>query len=369
MRFRFLICVESLLLLVLISCLAALAQSTNTGGFVYVMTNRAQGNSVLIYRRAANGTLTFSQEVPTQGLGTGFTGDPFESQGSLSLSHDGSLLLAVNPGSGDLTAFAVTANGLTFGSRVPSHGAFPVSVTEYGGVVYVLNQLGTANIPGFAVDSAGHLQYIPGSSQDLAGGPLAQPAQVSFTPDGQQLLVTEKGTDIIDVFEVEGRGSTIGPRAVASTGHTPFGFAFDSSDDVVVTEVERRLPMAATASSYHLASGNLDPTSPPVKDNQSGACWVAVTGRTAWVVNSGNAVISAYDVDSGGGLAVANPTAASTGPMTTPIDLAATGNGQFIYVLESGTGGIAGYSVNGTSLTPIFNQTGLPLSIQGIAVR
>ena len=124
------------------------------------------------------------------------------SQGALSLCPGGKVLLAVNPASGDLTAFRVTATGLEFGSKVPSGGAFPVSVTCKGGLVYVLNQLGVPNISGFKVNDSGQLQKIPLSTRDLAGGPLALPAQVSFTPDGTQLLVTEKGTNIIDVFAV-----------------------------------------------------------------------------------------------------------------------------------------------------------------------
>ena len=76
------------------------------------------------------------------------------SQGAISLSADGRVLLVVNPASGDLTAFRVTSTGLKFGSKVSSGGAFPVSVTCNGDVVYVLNQLGTANICGFTVSDS-----------------------------------------------------------------------------------------------------------------------------------------------------------------------------------------------------------------------
>jgi lactonase family protein with 7-bladed beta-propeller len=147
-----------------------LKAETDQGGFVSVMTNRAEGNSVLVFRRSSTGALQLVQDAPTKGLGTGFSVDPFASQGSLSLSSDGKKLLAVNPGSGDLTAFVVTANGLSFGSKVSSFGAFPVSVTDFGGVVYVLNQLGIANITGFAVDNGGHLQHISGRTPPGHGG-------------------------------------------------------------------------------------------------------------------------------------------------------------------------------------------------------
>jgi 6-phosphogluconolactonase len=369
MRFRLLIH-AALASLILAGALTTMAQEPSSeSGVVYVMSNRAEGNSVFVFRRSSSGALTLMQEVPTQGLGTGFTNDPFASQGSLSLSNDGKLLLAINAGSGDLTAFAVSGNGITFGSKIRSGGAFPVSVSAFGGIVYVLNQLGVANITGFSADAAGHLQPIPDSTRKLAGGALAQPAEVSFTPDGKQLLVSEKGTDLIDIFEVQGNGLTSGPTTEKSSGHTPFGFAFGPSNSVIVTEAERRLPKSATTSSYVLGSTGLQLVSGKVPNKQTAACWTIVTGDTAWVVNTGTATISSYEIGSGGGLTLRNPVAASTGPNTAPIDLAASSDGQFVYVLKSTAGAIEGFQVSGGSLSPIFNKAGLPLSIQGIAAR
>ena len=128
------------------------ADNGATTGTVYVMSNKAHNNSVLVFQRDANGSLTLAQESFTQGAGTGVTLDPLMSQGALSLCPSGKVLLAVNPASGDLTAFRVTATGLEFGSKVPSGGAFPVSVTCKGGLVYVLNQLGVPEHLGIQSD-------------------------------------------------------------------------------------------------------------------------------------------------------------------------------------------------------------------------
>ena len=348
----------------------AITEADANAGTVYVMTNQAQGNSVLVFHRDSSGTLTLSASVPTQGLGTGLTLDPLESQGALAMSEDGSILAAVNPASGDITAFVVDASGrLRFGSKVSSHGALPVSVTIHNGLVYVVNQLGIANIAGFRVDRNGLLTYIDDSARALAGAALALPAEISFTPDGTQLLVTEKGTDLIDVFDVQADGHTAGPSPQKSSGHTPFGFTFFPSGTVVVTEAERRLPNKGSASSYSMAGDQLAPVSPTVFDGQTGACWTTRTGQTAWVVNTGTATISAYTVALDGHLGVANPVAASTGAGSTPIDIASTSDGTLVYVLESAIGGITGYAVSGTTLTPVFSRTGLPLSIQGLVVR
>lgn len=342
-------------------------QSSAAVGAVYVMTNNAEGNSVLVYSRAADGTLTKIQEAPTQGLGTGFAGDPLQSQGALTLSTDGKFLFAVNPASGDLTSFIVAPAGLQFASRVPSGGALPVSVTERGGIVFVLNQLGITNISGYTVDASGQLKPMLGAHRTLAGGALAQPAQVSFTPDGGELIVTEKGTDLLDIFQV--RGSSLGPLIQKSSGHTPFGFAFGPSGSLIVSEVERRFPNAATVSSYRLNGSGLLPVTRAVPNDQSGACWVTVTGTTAWVVNTGSGTISSYNIAADGTLILANAAAATVGPAAGAIDLAATPDGRVIYVLENGTGSIAAFQANGDSLTPLFTDPGLPLTIQGIAVR
>jgi DNA-binding beta-propeller fold protein YncE len=357
-------------LAVLVLTLATNAKAGEAqAGRVYVMTNKPS-NSVLVYNRAANGTLTLLQEVKTKGLGTGVTLDPFMSQGALALSPDGNLLLAVNAASGELTAFKVTNNGLAFGSKVPSGGDFPVSATLYNGVAYVLNQLGTANITGFTVNSEAMLTPIPSSTRALAGGALAQPAEVSFTPDGTQILVTEKGTATLDLFDVLAGGLTAGPFPQASEGNTPFGFAFGPSGSVIISEAQLRLPLKATTSSYRLTQSDaLQPVSSTVADRATAACWVSVTGNVAWVVNTGTATISSYQIGNNGSLTLANHIAAFTGPGSSPIDNAASSDGAYLYQIISATGEIAIFNINGVALTPLPRVTGLPLSIQGIVAR
>ena len=43
----------------------AAGESTDAAGAVYVMSNRANHNSVLVYQRGGDGALSFVQEVPT----------------------------------------------------------------------------------------------------------------------------------------------------------------------------------------------------------------------------------------------------------------------------------------------------------------
>jgi hypothetical protein len=128
-----------------------------------------------------------------------------------------------------------------------------------------------------------------------------------------------------------------------SGGKVPFGFDFGPSDSVVVSEAEGGLTGRATASSYLLNGNPLQPVSPAVPNRQTASCWVVVTGQTAWVVNTVTATVSAYQIGSDGGLTLLNGAAANTGDGTTPIDAIVSGDGQYLYVLESAVGGIAGY--------------------------
>ena len=62
------------------------AQNIRGENFVYVMTNKDPGNSVIQFSRAADRSLTWLREVPTGGNGTDANGaDPLGSQDSLKL--------------------------------------------------------------------------------------------------------------------------------------------------------------------------------------------------------------------------------------------------------------------------------------------
>jgi len=344
------------------------SQQAQTGR-VYVLSNKPE-NSVIVFDRAADGSLSFLQEVPTGGAGTDGTGDPLASQGSIALRDDNKVLVAVNAVSGDLTAFRVTDAGLEFGSKIASGGFFPISVAINDGLVYVVNRLGFPNITGYTVSDSGHLALITGSRRDLAGGPLSNAGQIGFTPDGQELIVTEKGTNLIDVFSVLPNGQTKGPLQVISRGTTPFGFAFGPGNSVIISEATGGVPMAATTSSYRTMTGDgLQPVSPAVPNNGTASCWVVVTGSTAWIVNTGSASISSYGVGNDGSITLARSVATSTGDGTVPIDAAASSDNRFLYQVLSTTGQIGVFGINGVTLAPLSLVNGLPLSAQGIVAH
>lgn len=341
-------------------------------GAVYVMTNHSSGNSVMVFHRDTAGVLTFAASFASGGDGAGSGADPLGSQGALRLSPDNRLLFAVNAGSDSVSVFAVSGDQLSLLDTVDSGGTMPVSVAVDGDLVYVLNAGGTPNVTGFTFDRrTAHFVALPGSTQNLPGGTGAGPAQVSFTPDGSVLVVTEKDTNMIDTFVLED-GIAQPAVSFASNGATPFGFAFDH-DDVIVSDASGGPTETSALSSYEVGGdGSLEVVTPALADTQNAACWVVVPrdGRFAYAANAGSGTISGYTVSAGGDLALLNAIAASTGDGSAPTDMALSNNSHFLYVRGGGNGTIMGFRIEADGgLTSVATVAGVPSGSQGIAAR
>jgi 6-phosphogluconolactonase (cycloisomerase 2 family) len=336
-------------------------------GDVYVLTNQATGNSILIYHRDATGALTLVGNAASGGNGLGTGGDPLGSQNSLVLSDDARLLLAVNAGSNSLSVLAASGDQLRLLNTVPSGGTMPVSVAVHGDLVYVVNSGGTPNITGFRINALNN-QLVPltGSTQNLPGGTAAAPAQVSFSPDGSVLIVTEKGTNSIDSFVVAA-GIAHAGVSFPSSGITPFGFAFGPDSSVIVSDAG-----TGAASSYRLSDdGTVVVITPALADTQNAACWLVVprNARYAYAANAGSGTISSYIISADGSLALLNPVAASLGSGNAPLDMALSVGNRYLYV-RNGAGTVVGYRVaTDGSLTPVTSASGVPPGAQGVAAR
>ena len=257
--------------------------------------------------------------------------------------------------------------------KVGSGGTRPVSLTVHDDLLYVLNGGGTNNITGFSIGEWGKLTPIANSTKPLSAAATG-PAQVQFTPDGDALVVTEKGTNKIDIYTVED-GIANGPAVRDSNGVTPFGFAFDKRGHLIVSEAFGGAPNQAALSSYNVSdeSSNISVISPSVKDGQSAACWVVVTknGRYAYTTNTASGSVSGYRVANDGKLTLlGDGLTAVIGAGTGPIDAALSKSSQFLYVLNSGIGTVNGYRVEANgSLSSTGNVGGLPPGTNGLVAN
>lgn len=337
-------------------------------GAVYTTSNAPAGNAVLVFDRLSDGRLTPLGSVPTGGLGTG---GGLGNQGALALTQDERWLLAVNAGSNNLSVFSVLRRGLRLTDVQPSGGLQPVSITEHRGLVYVLNA-GSDSISGFTLEPNGRLRPIEDSTQSLSGAGTG-PAQISFSPSGHVLMVTEKATNKLVTFLVD-RDGRAGPAQVQdSNGQTPFGFAFGKRDQVFVSEAFGGAPDGSATSSYGLdRNGMLTTISASVGTNQTANCWVVVTpdGRFAYVTNTGSGSISGYSIGFDGELELLDSNGVTGVTGGGPIDLAITDNGRFVYSLNTGTNTIGAFGVRADgALTPLPFVSGLPSGANGLAAR
>jgi hypothetical protein len=183
------------------------------------------------------------------------------------------------------------------------------------------------------------------------------------------LVVTEKGTNLIDTFLVD-EGLAQPGLSFASSGTTPFGFAFGRDNIAIVSDAGSGPGTAAVTSYEADEDGNLVVVTPALGDTQTAACWVVVprNGKFAYTSNTASGTISSYTVSDGGNLALLNVTAASTGSV--PIDMALSNNSRFLYVRNAGNGTISGFRIGSDgSLTAVASTTGVPAGAQGIAAR
>jgi hypothetical protein len=404
---------------------AALADNGAGAGVVYTMTNDPSGNAVVVYSRAADGTLTLSGKFSTGGTSIGdfATGN----QHGLLLSDDDQCLWAVNSLSNQVTAFTVKGTSLSRTNIVGSGGYRPVSIGVNPDLhlLYVLNaggQVGYSdNVSGFIVGRDCGLSPLANSTRALSASDTS-PAQVSFDPTGSVVVVTEKTNNggvkggHIDTFIVgrDGRLSSLKSISPPDSLAEPFGFAFDSFGQMLVTVADCHqpslpgiLPGCATVPippfaadtpalvSYRLSrDGNLTLVD-ALLDNQAAKCWIVITSgqepgggyQALGGYNKNKLKEFAFTVNAlatqAGGTPGAPPAGSVTGYQVSPngrltdigvtpipiiaagvpVDASLSDDNRFLYVLSEGDGSISAFKVGqngGLTLIKAYPVTSTP---------
>lgn len=342
--------------------------STNAApGHVYTLSNQAAGNRVIDYVRSASGELEWSGSYSAGGNGTG---GGLGNQGALIFAGNGSFLLAINAASNSIASLKITSNGLALVGTVNSGGITPVSITQYGNYVFVLNAGGTGNISGFMMDPSGLLSAINGSTKPLSSA-MAGGAQVSFVQDGQVLVVTEKATNKIISYTVNSSGIPGMMHSIMAANSTPFGFAVGHNNNIYVTEAAGGNPAASTVSSYHVgADGSISLNVGPVSAGQTAACWAVATnnGKYVYATNTADNTVSSFAANASGNLDVLEAVAGHT--QGGPIDAALSNNSKFLYTLNAGGHSISAFTVdNSGGINNIQTVMNLPVGATGLAAK
>ncbi len=347
-------------------------RSGNVVGQVYTMSNAPDGNAVLAYNRASDGSLTPVATYLTGGLGTG---GGLGNQSGITLDAGGKALLVVDAGSNEVSSFRVNEDGtLQLASKVSSGGMMPISVTTSGRFAYVLNAGGAGSIMGFTLSGQGVLQPIAGSSRPLSSA-ASGPAQIAFDPRGMKLVVTEKATNRLSTYSVDNNGIATGPVVTAASGMTPFGFAFTNNGTLIVSEAFGGAVDGSAVSSYSAAAGNQwSVVSGSVATTETAACWIAVTndGQFAYATNAGSGTITGYSVRNGALTRLnADGVTGIIGAGSAPTEMAFSRDSKYLYAFSGAMHRIAVFSVSADgSLAALPNwPAGLPNGANGLAAR
>ena len=393
------------------------ASSPNFVGAVYAMTNDVTANSVVVYGRFNDGTVSLIDIVPTGGQGaildSGDGVDPLISAGSIALSYyygRPTFVLAANAGSDSITVFrimrdfslkrtSVTALPRTAGSR-------PISIAVSRNIVYVATEESRSNggddddtarpgaITGFVLSFSGRLHAIRRSTRTLT----ARPGAVQFTPDGRTLIssqvfagsaafgsttvdeilsfrllrsgrLSKRPVDTATSTELNNSAGRNLPAAIGFKAFTRGGAQF-----VVVTEARGLTPAGLPTSpqtgstsvwrvtkSGRFVAVSLDIlTGSSFTEGQMAACWVAVSPIAGyfWVSNTGSDTLSSFRVTSKGKASLAIEVAAVG---EGPVDVAISSDGKFLYQMFAGK--VAVFEIEDGGMGPGLTSIQMPMNI------
>jgi 6-phosphogluconolactonase len=351
----------------------SIKQKGGSAGAVFIMTNDAATNEIISYERTPDGQLFVGGRFETGGRGSGGTGDPLQSQGSLTLSQNHSLLFAANAGSGTVSVFRVKDATLKLLDQVPSGGSEPLSVAQNGSLVYVLNGAAAGTVVAFRWDDK-QLRQIPNAiyylSATSAGG-----SSITVSPDGKVLVVTERLTNSIDTFNINADG-TLTPIVVnVSAAPGVFSARFAPAGTVIVSETGAANATNGSAiSSYSvLSNGQLSAVSQSVPTLGAANCWnaIAPNGKWVYVSNAGSNTVSGFSISSTGALTPLGSTVLGINPAGSGnLDIAVSADSAYVYTLNSAAGTISIFGIQADgSLTTLGQIGGLPKAVgfNGIA--
>ncbi|WP_437669817.1 lactonase family protein [Sorangium sp. So ce131] len=312
--------------------------------FAYTITNPDGENGIEAFARdPETGRLTHLGRTMTGGKGDPFTGGAEQH----ALVSDGERVFAVNPGSDEISAFAIEDDGsLTLLGTSPSGGRRPVSLTLHADRLFVVNEgnppgadpsdFVEASYAGFTVRSDGTLEPIPGATVAVDKG--HSPSDILFNHDGSRLVAARPAGSFLDSFEVGADGAL--KRTDQRETPAAFALAFSPTAPdqifVALADGQAGLPAPGVAA-YTLADdGTLGLNNVITDADQFDPCWLAVSpdGRYLWAAAFLPRTLTRYTIAADGAIAasgVYDP--GQTGPGAT--DIALDPAGKFLYQLRA----------------------------------
>lgn len=337
------------------AALPAFAQVDETVQAFYVVSNKADGNTIVGYQKSERlQAYEMIGEFATGGMGTGDLeipalekddthplangDDPLISANALAATADRSHMVVVNPGNASLSLMKLNDDmTLTSVDTAASSDTFPISVAIYGDLVIAAsvgkdNNHGSISLLQITGDT---LEAVDGSRRDLG----ARPSTVAFSSDGEHIVVDELVTGKIHVFAVEGGNLSAEPSSTLDSPRSndhrfqaiPVGLTVrgDGGDDVLIVSEARFLApdfslrpgdnVVKQSPLYSWQTGSLSTyqmrddgqlsllsadvlTGTDIEGGELANCWVALSkdGNTVYAANALSSSISTFSLDKQG---------------------------------------------------------------------
>src|SRR5580704_13221474 len=375
-------------------------------GHLYMQTNETR-NSVVHYRRSANGAITEVERVATGGAGSGqlspiyHTNRPndFEGAGSVILTPDRRFLFATNGGDNSVSSFAVGKEGrLTFVDVKPtgntqSGGAKSLAYAPSSRTLFVVHSFGPDHLRLMSVDGEGKLTPRPERySVNTMDWPNRLPTMTVLSPDGKFLFVcttfdelpSRKNPDGSLILWIPHKDGAL--HVIASNAPDPNGIiVFPVGEDGALGEAS--FYDARGASPFYIAflhnrpdtflvgyavsnavsigkvdaNGKIAVSAPVTLDTSAGLpselCWLAVSPDDRWVftTNFGYSDMSSYRID-GNVLSIAKDPASPKMPgdgtfraidgvvSSGPSDSWISPDGAYVYQIYGNASKLVGYA-------------------------
>jgi hypothetical protein len=296
----------------------ARAEGKRPTNIVYVESNDPDGNAILAYQRAADGSLTPLPGSPfsTGGLGitTTYALGPFDSDQEVIVNPEHTMLFAVNGGSDTIAVFWINDDGSLTpvdGSPFPSGGSNPVSVGLANQTLCVVNQDQDPGHPGesppnytsFHVSPRGKLTPVQLSTVPVDIG--SSPSQALTVPDAGLLFGADFLGGLLRSFEIKGSGRLIprtvqalppGPFAGTGAPALPLGLAVHPKEPLLYVGFVTINQVGVYEYNEH---GKLNFLK-SVPDSGHGVCWLLVNsaGTRLYASNTGDPSVSVFDISS-----------------------------------------------------------------------
>jgi 6-phosphogluconolactonase (cycloisomerase 2 family) len=373
-----------------------MSTSSHGGGHLYMQTNETR-NSVVHYRRSANGTITEVERIPTGGAGSGVFRpiyeangpNAFEGAGSVILTSDRRFLFTTNGGDNSVSSFSVGKDGrLTLLDVKPTGNAVKgksgtaksLAYCPSKRTLYVLHSFGPDHVRLMSVTGEGKLTARPerysvntqNKIDRVSTMAVLSPDEKfllvdinfderpSVNPDGTPkfVLANERDPDGLVVFPVGGDGTLGAPSFHDAGGAAPFYIAFlhgrpntfingiAAGNGVVMNNID---------ADGRISIGQLVPLDTSA-GKPSELCWLAISpdDRSVFATNFGYSDISSYHVD-GDEVSIAKDPASPKVPgdgtfraingsvSSGPSDNWITPDGKYLYQIYGNASKLVGY--------------------------